>query len=112
MAKTSRSVEDTRLTKICLALPESTRRDSSNHAALAVRKKTFAYVLYDHHGDGIVSVGLEGVGRRERRPRSRSTQAVLLAGLHPARNLSSTDPGELRTSHQLIRALCTFQLQM
>jgi predicted DNA-binding protein (MmcQ/YjbR family) len=59
MAKTSRSGEDcrlARLTKICLALPEATRRDSGKHAAFLVCKKTFAYFLNDHHGDGIVSV--------------------------------------------------------
>ena len=59
MAKRNRSAEDRRLTrvsKICLALPEATRRDSGSHAAFLVRKKTFAYFLNDHHGDGIVSV--------------------------------------------------------
>jgi hypothetical protein len=63
MAKTSRSVEDrrlTRLTKICLALPEAARWDSGNHAAFLVRKKTFAYFLNDH-GDGIVSVALKAL---------------------------------------------------
>ncbi len=44
------------LTKICLALPEATRRLSGSHAAFLVRKKTFAYYLSDHHGDGIVAV--------------------------------------------------------
>ena len=51
--------EDPRLTgvtKICLALPEATRRLSGSHAAFLVRKKTFAYYLSDHHGDGIVAV--------------------------------------------------------
>jgi hypothetical protein len=46
----------TRLTKICLALPETTRVDQGQHAAFLVRKKTFAYFLNDHHGDGIVAV--------------------------------------------------------
>jgi hypothetical protein len=45
-----------RLTKICLALPEATREDSGRHAAFLVRKRTFAYFLNDHHGDGIISV--------------------------------------------------------
>jgi hypothetical protein len=59
MAQRNRSAEDRRLTrvsKICLALPEATRRDSGSHAAFLVRKRTFAYFLNDHHGDGIVSV--------------------------------------------------------
>jgi hypothetical protein len=29
---------------------------TGKHAAFAVRNKTFAYYLDDHHGDGIVSV--------------------------------------------------------
>ena len=54
-----RSGEDqrlTRLTKICLALPEATRVDQNSHAAFLVRKKTFAYFLNNHHGDGIIAV--------------------------------------------------------
>ena len=57
MARTSS--EDrrlTRLTKICLALPEATREVHGRHAGFLVRKKTFAYFLNDHHGDGIIAV--------------------------------------------------------
>ena len=64
MAKTGRSAEDRRLTrvsKICLGLPEATRRDSGGHAAFLVRKKTFAYFLNDHHGDGIVSIACKAL---------------------------------------------------
>jgi hypothetical protein len=55
MAKAS--AEDrrlTKLTKICLALPEVTRKIHGSHAAFLIGKKNFAYFLYDHHGDGIV----------------------------------------------------------
>jgi predicted DNA-binding protein (MmcQ/YjbR family) len=45
-----------RISEICLALPEAVRADMGSHAAFTVRKKTFAYYLHDHHGDGIVSV--------------------------------------------------------
>jgi predicted DNA-binding protein (MmcQ/YjbR family) len=45
-----------RLTEICLALPEATRQDSGSHASFLVRKKTFAYFLDNHHGDGIVAL--------------------------------------------------------
>jgi hypothetical protein len=45
-----------RLTKICLALPEATRERLGQHAAFRIRKKTFAYFLNDHHGDGMVAV--------------------------------------------------------
>jgi hypothetical protein len=40
-----------RLTKICLALPE-TAASGDRHTAFLVRGKTFAYHLVDHHGDG------------------------------------------------------------
>jgi len=52
-------MEDTRLaelTRIILALPEAQRKDMGRHASFLVRKKSFAYYLSDHHGDGIISV--------------------------------------------------------
>lgn len=45
-----------RVTEIALALPEATRKIHQSHAQFLVRKKTFAYFLDDHHGDGIVAV--------------------------------------------------------
>jgi predicted DNA-binding protein (MmcQ/YjbR family) len=51
--------EDSRLTRvsaICLDFPEATRIDLGRHAQFLVRKKTFAYYLDNHHGDGIVGV--------------------------------------------------------
>ena len=45
-----------KLTKLCLALPEATRRDAGDHAGFMVRKKVFAYYLNDHHGDGKVAL--------------------------------------------------------
>ena len=53
------SAEDprlSRLTKIALTLPETTRQIYGSHAQFLVRKKTFAYFLDNHHGDGIVGV--------------------------------------------------------
>lgn len=44
------------LSAICLALPEAQRNDQNGHAAFLVRKRTFAYFLNNHHGDGIVSM--------------------------------------------------------
>lgn len=46
----------TRIAAICLALPEAVRADMGSHAQFTVRKKTFAYFLNNHHGDGIVSI--------------------------------------------------------
>ncbi len=45
-----------RVSAICLRLPKVRRRISGEHAAFDVRKKTFAYFLRNHHGDGIVGV--------------------------------------------------------
>jgi hypothetical protein len=44
------------LTKLALALPEAQRKIHDSHAQFLVRKKTFAYFLDNHHGDGIVAV--------------------------------------------------------
>jgi len=62
-----------RLTKLCLALPETSRELRGNHADFRVRKKVFAYFLNDHHGDGIVSLCCksalgENVDRASREP--------------------------------------------
>jgi phosphoribosylglycinamide formyltransferase-1 len=56
---TKQTTEDPRLTRastIALALPEAARTIHGSHAQFTVRKKTFAYFMNDHHGDGIVSV--------------------------------------------------------
>jgi len=45
-----------RLTRLALTLPEVTREIYGSHAQFLVRKKTFAYFLDNHHGDGIVAV--------------------------------------------------------
>jgi hypothetical protein len=45
-----------RLTGIALTLPEVQREISGSHASFRVRKKTFAYFLDNHHGDGIVAI--------------------------------------------------------
>ena len=57
MAK--RPAEDprlTRLTQVALAFPEVTRQIYGSHAQFLVRKRTFAYFLDNHHGDGIAAV--------------------------------------------------------
>jgi hypothetical protein len=51
--------EDERLvqfTRICLGFPGAQREIMGSHAGFKVKKKTFAYFLNDHHGDGIVGV--------------------------------------------------------
>jgi len=56
MARTAEDERLVRVTKICLALPEGSREIYGQHAKFTVRKKTFAYFLNDHHGDGIVAI--------------------------------------------------------
>jgi hypothetical protein len=46
----------TKLTSLCLEMPETIRDVMGRHAGFYIRKKTFAYFLDDHHGDGIVGV--------------------------------------------------------
>ena len=45
-----------RISQIALALHEAARELHGSHAQFLIRKKTFAYFLNDHHGDGIVSI--------------------------------------------------------
>lgn len=45
-----------RLIEICEALPEVAHEAVVNgHIAFRVRKKNFAYYLFDHHGDGMIA---------------------------------------------------------
>ncbi len=49
-----------RLTEICLAFPEATRDREGPHASFLVGKKTFAYFLDNHHGDGMIVACVRG----------------------------------------------------
>jgi hypothetical protein len=42
--------------KIAAGLPDAVCDRRGDHASFTVRKKTFAYFLDNHHGDGIVSL--------------------------------------------------------
>ncbi len=45
-----------RLVEICRVLPEITHETvGDGHIAFRVRKKIFAYYLFDHHGDGMIA---------------------------------------------------------
>jgi len=62
-----------KLIAICLALPETAKRELNDHADFRVRGKVFAYYLNNHHGDNIVSVCCktalgENVDRASREP--------------------------------------------
>lgn len=45
-----------RFTKICLGFPEAKRETCTSCTRFMVKKKTFAYFLNDHHGDGVIGV--------------------------------------------------------
>jgi hypothetical protein len=44
------------VSKLALSLPEASRKIYGSHAQFLVGKKTFAYFLDNHHGDGIVAI--------------------------------------------------------
>ena len=45
-----------RLVKICEAFPETVvDAAGESHLAFRIRKRIFAYYLFDHHGDGIIA---------------------------------------------------------
>ena len=51
------AIKRARVTEICLALPSAeSAKTHGDHEIFRVRGKVFAYLLDDHHGDGIVSV--------------------------------------------------------
>ena len=73
MAAVQKNQHLTKLTAICLALPEAERNLRNDHADFRVRGKVFVYFLDNHHGDGIVSVCCrsamgENVDRASREP--------------------------------------------
>lgn len=54
LAQSARRQE--RLIEICQALPEvNFETVGDSHIAFRIRKKIFAYYLFDHHGDGIIA---------------------------------------------------------
>jgi hypothetical protein len=54
LAQSTRRKE--RLVEICCALPEVTHEVAGDsHIAFRIRKKIFAYYLFDHHGDGVIA---------------------------------------------------------
>jgi predicted DNA-binding protein (MmcQ/YjbR family) len=46
----------TRVSRICLSLPQTERERMGDHAGFRVRGKVFAYYLDNHHGDGVVGL--------------------------------------------------------
>jgi len=56
------------LVKICSALPEVSHDERGDgHLAFIVRKKIFAYYLFDHHGDGMIAFSCKSTLAEQRR---------------------------------------------
>ena len=49
-----------KISKMCSALPEAKREVMGSHAAFTVRNKKFAYLLDNHHGDGVLALCFRG----------------------------------------------------
>ena len=56
------------LIEICETLPEITHQEvGDGHMAFKVRKKIFAYYLFDHHGDGMIAFSCKSTLSEQRR---------------------------------------------
>jgi len=49
------SQRQAKLLEICKALPEVDVETAGDHQSFRIRKKTLAYYLFDHHGDGKIA---------------------------------------------------------
>ena len=94
MAK--RSTKDprlTRLTEIAVRLPEATRKLYGSHAQFLVRKKTFAYFLDNHHGDGIVAVTGKVLPGDNKAPGRGAAKNILFTCIHRVEGLGRAAAG-------------------
>ena len=56
------------LLEICETLPEITHEAAGKgHIAFKIRKKIFAYYLFDHHGDGMIAFACKSTLSEQRR---------------------------------------------
>ena len=56
------------LVKICSALPEVAYETvGDGHTSFRIRKKIFAYYLFDHHGDGMIAFCCKSTMNEQRR---------------------------------------------
>lgn len=73
-----------RLTKICLALESAECERNGSHATFRSRKKVFAYLLDNHHGDGIVALACKvNPGDNEALVRAQPERSYLPAYIGP-----------------------------
>jgi len=66
--KSASTARRTRLVNICESLPEvSVEVAGESHLAFRIRKRIFAYYLFDHHGDGIIAFTCKSSMSEQRR---------------------------------------------
>ena len=56
-----------KLVKICSSLPEVEIQTLGEHLGIRIRKKTFAYYQFDHHGDGVIAFSCKSSLNEQRR---------------------------------------------
>jgi len=67
-ANSSSTQRRERLVKICEALPEVVvDAAGESHLAFRIRKRIFAYYLFDHHGDGLIAFSCKSSLSEQRR---------------------------------------------
>jgi hypothetical protein len=49
-----------RLTELCTSLPEVEAKAAGQHVGFEVRRRRFAWLLDDHHGDGRLALNCKG----------------------------------------------------
>jgi predicted DNA-binding protein (MmcQ/YjbR family) len=111
----SRTPEDprlARLSQIALALPAASRVLCGSHTQFLVGKRTFAYFLNDHHGDGIVGLACkvlpgENKGLAEAQPRRFYLPAYIASRGWVALRL---DAGKIDWSEVKDLLLCSYAL--
>ena len=109
--KERRNTPSRRLTAICKSPPE-VEASGDPHVAFRVRKKVFAYYLYDHHGDGRIALWGTGAPGEQGRLVKENPQRSFVppyvgprgrVGIRP--DLASVNWSEvmylLRTAHRL-----------
>ena len=60
MPKTAAATALRKISKMCAGLPEAKREIMNSHDAFTVRGKKFAYLLDNHHSDGILALCFRG----------------------------------------------------
>jgi hypothetical protein len=83
-----------RLVKICEALPEVvTEVCGQEHIAFRIRKRIFAYYLFDHHGDGMIAFTCKSSVSEQRRLVKDDPNQFLYSGLPRIKGLDRDSAG-------------------